>query len=73
MQKTIIISCEEKDWENQIVSCIDDFNKIENLSPIPEILEEAHQNDMELYPSALYYHSKKELVNSKSNKGSQKD
>ncbi len=70
--KTVIISCEEKDWKSQIASCIGDFNKIEQLSPMPQVLEEAHKNDMELYPSAIYYHSKQSQEKLKPEKGSQK-
>ena len=56
--KTVIISCEKSDWEDQVSACIKDFNQIEKLNTWPEVLDEAHENDMELYPSALYYHSK---------------
>ena len=34
------------------------------MSAMPEILETARENDMELYPSALYYHSKTKEDNS---------
>jgi hypothetical protein len=27
---------------------------------MPEVLETAHEHDMELYPSAIYHHSQKE-------------
>tara|TARA_R110001592_G_scaffold160695_3_gene392952 strand:+ start:8671 stop:10734 length:2064 start_codon:yes stop_codon:yes gene_type:complete len=57
--KTVIISCRKSKWEEQVSACLKDFNLIEKLSPMPEVLNEAHENDMELYPSALYYHSKK--------------
>jgi hypothetical protein len=55
--KTVVISCEKSDWEKQVKSCVADFNHIENLSPLPEILNISSDYEIELYPSALYYHS----------------
>lgn len=57
--KSVIISCEKEQWEDNIKACIEDFEKIERLSTLPGISEAAHENNMELYPSALYYHSQK--------------
>lgn len=62
--KTVIISCEKSKWKDQVSACLKDFNLIEKLSPMPEVLNEAHEKDMELYPSALYYHSKNEQEDS---------
>tara|TARA_X000001036_G_scaffold300940_2_gene280028 strand:- start:3384 stop:5462 length:2079 start_codon:yes stop_codon:yes gene_type:complete len=58
--KTVITSSSKNDWEKIISMCIKDFNKIESLSILPQISEIAREHDMELYPSALYYHSKKD-------------
>jgi hypothetical protein len=55
--KTVIISSEKDDWESEIQSCVSDFNNIEKLSPLKGILDVSNENEMELYPSALYYHS----------------
>ncbi len=55
--KTVIISSEKDNWESEIQSCVKDFNNIEKLSPLQGILEVSNENEMELYPSALYYHS----------------
>ncbi len=57
--KSVILSSEKDQWENSVQDCIKNFEKIESLSTLPQILETARENDMELYPSALYYHSKK--------------
>ena len=57
--KSVILSSEKSLWEDGVRDCIENFEKIETLSTLPEILETARENDMELYPSALYYHSKK--------------
>jgi hypothetical protein len=56
--KTVVISSSKGEWEENVSKCIKDFNHIEGISAMPEILEAARENDMELYPSALYYHSK---------------
>lgn len=58
--KTVIISSEKENWEQEIKSCISDFNNIEKLSPLKEILDVSNENEMELYPSALYYHSRED-------------
>ena len=55
--KTVIISSEKENWEAEIKSCVADYNNIEKLSPLKEILDVSNENEMELYPSALYYHS----------------
>ena len=52
--KTVIISSSKENWNKQIKACIKDFGEIESLLAMPEILEVARENDMELYPSALY-------------------
>ena len=57
--KSVIISSEKDQWEENIKACIEDFERIGELSTLPGISEAAHENDMELYPSALYYHSQK--------------
>jgi hypothetical protein len=58
--KTVVMSSEKKEWEGQVSECIKDFGLIEKLSVMPEVLETAHEHDMELYPSAIYHHSQKE-------------
>ena len=62
--KTVIMSSETSEWESQIEGCLKDFDLIENLNPLPGILDVARENDMELYPSALYYHGQKVEDNS---------
>jgi hypothetical protein len=57
--KSVIISCEKEQWESNVKACVEDFENISKLSTLPDISEAAHENDMELYPSALYYHSQK--------------
>jgi len=55
--KTVVLSSGINDWEKEAKACIKDFSHIESLLVMPEILETAQEHDMELYPSALYYHS----------------
>jgi len=55
--KTVVLSSGINDWEKEAKACIEDFSHIESLLVMPEILETAQEHDMELYPSALYYHS----------------
>ena len=55
--KTVVVSSNPKEWENNVTECIKDFNNIEKLSAMPEILEASQEHQVELYPAALYYHS----------------
>ena len=65
--KTVVVSSPEGEWEGKVRDCVKDFNKIEELGAMPEILEASQEHDLELYPAALYYHSLQ------SDKGSQKE
>lgn len=58
--KTVVMSSEKSDWKGQVKSCLSDFNLIEKLSPLQDILDVSNEYEMELYPSALYYHASKD-------------
>ena len=65
--KTVVVSSEESGWKDTVSSCVKDFTKIEKLGALPEILETSQEHELELYPAALYYHSRRE------DQGSQKE
>ena len=58
LTKSIIMSKKKSQWKRTANSCIKDFNKIENLPIIKEITNISLAHELEVYPSALLYHSK---------------
>ena len=58
--KSIVTSTEKSGWEKQIKACIKDTDKIEKLQSLNGVAEVAAEHDLELYPAALVYHSKKD-------------
>ena len=40
-------------------SCIKDYEKIEKLSPLNEVLEISAKHELDSYPAAILWHSKK--------------
>jgi hypothetical protein len=66
--KTVVVSSDAEKWEENVSDCIRDFNKIEKLSALPEILEASQEHQIELYPAALYYHSQYDKRNSQKEK-----
>lgn len=56
--KSIVLGKEEKVWKRTGTSCIKNFEKISDISIIPEIVEVSEKHQLETYPAALLYHSK---------------
>jgi hypothetical protein len=59
LAESVIISKEKDEWETEVSACVSDFNKIEKLEVMPEILDLSQQHEIVSYPAALLYHSKK--------------
>ena len=57
--KSIVLAKDEKMWKRTLNSCIKDFNKISDLPMIKEIAKISEDHNLENYPAALLYHSKK--------------
>ena len=57
--ESVVISCEVGEWEEQVATCIKDFNQIEGLTPLSSILEVSAEHDIDTYSAALLYHSDK--------------
>jgi len=60
--KSVVSSREKKNWKREVTNCIKNFDKIESLLPISEILELSQKHELDLYPSSLLYHSNKKEV-----------
>jgi hypothetical protein len=44
-------------WGETLESCVKDFNEIENLETLKEVLDISAEHTLETYPSAILYHS----------------
>ena len=56
--KSIVLGKEKSTWKRTATSCIKNFDKIEEISIIPKIVEISEKHKLETYPSALLYHTK---------------
>lgn len=57
--EAIVLSKKKSQWKRTANACIKDLEKIEKLETIEEIMEISGEHSLELYPSALLYHSQK--------------
>ncbi len=59
LTESIVMSTEHEDWEQALSSCVKDFNNIENLNIMSDILDISEEHEIVSYPAAILYHSKK--------------
>lgn len=59
LTESVILSSEIDQWKPTILNCIEDFNNIENLNIMNDILDISSQHQLVSYPAAILYHSKK--------------
>ena len=55
--ESVICSSEKENWQNTVVSCVNDFSQIEKLDTLNGIFEVSESHKLEIYPSAILYHS----------------
>jgi hypothetical protein len=55
--ESIVCSHPKEYWGETLESCVKDFNEIENLETLKEVLDISAEHNLESYPSALLYHS----------------
>ncbi len=55
--ESIVCSHNKEYWGETLESCVKDFNKIENLDTLKEVLDISAQHTLETYPAAILYHS----------------
>ena len=55
--ESIVCSHNKEYWDKTLESCVKDFNEIENLTPLKEVLDISAQHTLEEYPAAILYHS----------------
>ena len=55
--ESIVVSCDESDWNTSLSNCITDPNNIESLNALKEIQKLSSDHDLDLYSASLLYHS----------------
>ncbi len=59
LTESVVLAKEQSDWKETVDACISDFNNIEKLEVMPEILDLGQVHQLISYPAAILYHSKK--------------
>jgi len=59
LAESVVMSTESSEWKTKVDECIKDFNCIEKLDVMTEVLEVAEAHTLVSYPAAILYHSKK--------------
>ena len=55
--ESIICASEREQWNQTLEACIDNFELIEELNVMNEVLSVSNKHNLEVYPSAILYHS----------------
>ena len=55
--ESIVCSQPKEYWGETLESCVKDFNEIESLNPLKEVLDISATHSLETYPAAILYHS----------------
>jgi len=55
--ESIVCSYNKEYWGETLKSCVKDFNEIEKLDTLKEVLDISAQHTLETYPAAILYHS----------------
>ena len=56
--ESIICSSDQDSWESVAKQCVEDNEKISDLNIKDEIVAISLDKELQIYPSALYYHGK---------------
>ena len=56
--ESIVCSQSKESWSETMESCVKDFNEIENLHTLTQVLEISNDHKLDLYPAAILYQSK---------------
>jgi hypothetical protein len=55
--ESVICASERENWQQTIISCVNDYSEIEKLGTLDAVFEISESHKLELYPSAILYHS----------------
>ena len=56
--ESIVCATDKENWTESLISCVNDFNEIEKLGAMENVLAVSEAHQLEIYPSAILYHSK---------------
>ena len=56
--ESVVCASEKENWQETIISCVNDFAQIERLGTLNGVFEISDAHKLEVYPSAILYHSK---------------
>ena len=57
--ESVVCATEFSDWKEQAKNCVNDINQIEELHTLHDVLDISGEHELEIYPSAILYHSDK--------------
>ena len=55
--ESVVCASEKENWQETVVSCVNNFAVIEKLGTLDGVFEISDSHKLELYPSAILYHS----------------
>jgi hypothetical protein len=55
--ESIVCASDKKNWGQTLSACIQDFNAIEDLNTLDSILSVSNKHNLDVYASAILYHS----------------
>ncbi len=55
--ESVVCGSEKENWTSTMISCVNDYTKIESLNTLSEIYDVSDAHQLEIYPSAILYHS----------------
>jgi len=55
--ESVVSSSEKENWQEVVISCVNDFAEIEKLGTLDGVFEVSNAHKLEFYPSAILYHS----------------
>ena len=55
--ESVVCGSEKENWTSTMISCVNDYTNIEKLNTLNEIYDVSDAHKLEIYPSAILYHS----------------
>lgn len=55
--ESVVCGSEKENWTQTMISCVNDYTNIESLNILNEIYDVSDAHQLEIYPSAILYHS----------------
>ena len=55
--ESVVCGSEKENWTSVMISCVNDFSNIGKLNVLNDIYDVSDSHKLEIYPSAILYHS----------------